>query len=440
MVAKNPVLPVRPQGFGADGVQPIGKTDRFYFSLLTFVVTAAVVGSVMDTTRNSGNTPLASTSFLLGALVSNARRSMRAEFGQALGEVVDTAVCGPGAAKRPRPDPYHALITRVTRRRMGAVLRVQRWWRRWRALRPFGNGHDGAGADGFVRCDGKCVADPCTLERVPVANALRLVSPDGHVFAYDAPTLRAYLSSSGDFTCPLGRFEFSRPQVRAIARGDDALDRARLLKRFDDRRARSDQRRELDDQVEGMERLCAEIISAGLRAVEDEGLFSFASPSLETGEEAMANLRDQLESRYFTEWRAQVGVLASLDRGACVAMVGAEIARLERLEATQPDPHHVLQQFLGEARGMQRTVEGMVLQGFGRRRRNAVFELPAFQLAAFLGGPVGGSGFRIDDPAITPYSPSSYSTGAMAGADIFDWAVRLLEGGGGSVPPPPPPV
>lgn len=100
-----------------------------------------------------------------------------------------------------------------------AVTKLQRWWHHWRAMRPSTNGVDGPGIPGCLRYKGQCVVDPLTLSAIPVTDVVKLVTPTGHVRAFEASTLYDYLLSSGKNTCPIDRSRLAMPQIRAIARG-----------------------------------------------------------------------------------------------------------------------------------------------------------------------------------------------------------------------------
>lgn len=233
----------------------------------------------------------------------------------------------------------------------GLARRLQRWWRAVRQFIPRHNGEDGPAAEGYVRYRRAAVACPISLDRIPVTDCIKVVSPaQGNVIAYDKAALAGYLAARQNFVCPLTREPFNRAQVRYI--GKRAAD-ARLLMRFD-LVASAESLVSSDEDMfprrrGGMPPLMRRFAGNALDVLRGRGRSEPADPQLMAGLEAIASeLMDRAIARaenagpgetmtslvgvisdeFLGEWRSIVHEIRRRDSVTAEALLGAEDSRL----------------------------------------------------------------------------------------------------------------
>lgn len=226
------------------------------------------------------------------------------------------------------------------------VNMIARWWRTKSRYLPTTNGvedeYDGDDVSALVKCGGKVIRCPLTLDPIPKAEKIILISPEGRVVAYTCSSLVEFLKKTQDFKCPLLRFEFNRAQVRSIQKqaskcGMPTYD---LLGLFDTKDQDIVTYNLAQNQITGIERTCAEVFDKAVELAEDMTL-------------GYTTAYDKMEEEILPEWRQLVLILASKDLETCNVMLNVEYDRLSRLSQKIADPNMVLEYLLLEVEKMK---------------------------------------------------------------------------------------
>lgn len=221
-----------------------------------------------------------------------------------------------------------------------AVTKIAKWWKKRKCYLPTANGieedleekhHHNHENNKWVKCLGKPIKCPITLDTICSNDVVVLISPEGRVVAYTCSVLIQFLKSSKDFRCPLLRFNFNRIQVKSIVKQADKLGihSAGLLNLFDTKDNEITAMAERDSVVTGLERTCAEVFDVAVLLSENEELGPF-------------DILNILENEILPEWRTHVRALATLSLETCRVSLSVEKERLQELNDTIPDPNGVL--------------------------------------------------------------------------------------------------
>jgi dTDP-4-amino-4,6-dideoxygalactose transaminase len=88
------------------------------------------------------------------------------------------------------------FLSARTRSASRVVLRLQRWWRAWRRMLPTNNTEESSTL-WRVRAGGRDVRCPISQDSIELAQCFRFVTASGHVVAFAADALAAYLAARG---------------------------------------------------------------------------------------------------------------------------------------------------------------------------------------------------------------------------------------------------
>jgi len=333
------------------------------------------------------------------------------------------------------PDPFKEMpprrriefLSARTRSASRVALRLQRWWRAWRRMLPTNNTEESSTL-WRVRAGGRDVRCPISQDSIELAQCFRFVTASGHVVAFAADALAAYLRSSGRFKCPCTQEKFnaivvSRIERRAVAAGAPAHG---LRGAYEMRSAIAYR------EIEHANRLLAYENSCG--ADLNEALDICSDFDLTRDRASRILLRDVLPN-----WRQTCSDYMRLSREACRVMLQSDAERLRRLSTVDDADVHGLLHIVIDAvderlracddarvlRMLERREE--VLRDWLRedfsvaREASSLLGWPLFSSASSLAA--DGGAFRNGGAFGTGPFGSLFSLGSLA--DVLNGAPRI---------------
>ena len=219
-------------------------------------------------------------------------------------------------------------VTRYQSKRDNAGAVICKFWKKYKNYIVSNNTENES--DKFsIRCKGKNILCPITQEKIPIEKCIKFVSSKGHVHAYNVDDLAQYFKSSGNFTCPCTRENFSRFMIRHMSKKCNRNDAASLLVSFEMRFSIRNRQRERDNRILAIENSCGIAMTESLDICSNLDISTAA---------AAHNLLNYL----IPEWKQLVNDYFLVSKNDCIAMLSGDREKIIRMEITGFKDEHQL--------------------------------------------------------------------------------------------------
>ena len=225
--------------------------------------------------------------------------------------------------------------TRYWSKRDSAVSRIVKFWNKYSQYIASNNTND-EGDLFYIRSRGKNVICPISQDKIPISKCIKFVSSTGHVHAYNVDDLSQYFQSSGNFTCPCTREEFSKSLVHNMTKKCSMSEGASLKASFEMRYTIRNRQRERDNRVLAIENSC------GIAMTESLDMCS----NLDVSTAAAAH---QLLNYLIPEWKQLVNDFRLVSKDDCIAMLVGDREKIIRMERTGFKDEHQLVHLIKKA-------------------------------------------------------------------------------------------
>lgn len=202
------------------------------------------------------------------------------------------------------------------------IVTIQSWYRKWRQYICINNIDDDLIPENdeiLIRVKGIPVICPITLMGITTKDCVKLVNMNGSVEAYSVTSLANYLKTTRKFESPTNRNPIIRYIVskRIQPKIYNPVDLSNL---YDTRHSFQQRNNDTENQILGLERVCADVLSQAILLCEGDIL---------NGQDN--NILHDLENDILPAWRDYIQTFINLNTISCMTMLLVDETRLQRL-------------------------------------------------------------------------------------------------------------
>jgi len=225
--------------------------------------------------------------------------------------------------------------------------KILNWWLKIQRFKCINNLEESSTLN-YLRQGGKDLKCPITLEKIPTRNSIKIILPNGVIYAYTLTSLVKYIKNSGEFNCVCTRIEFKLPTIKRIQSKAFALGFLRpnqLITMFEDRENIRKRVIEHQNAILAIETSCQIVFGQMLAVCADDEIDTDSA-------------LEEIENQLFPEWYELISDFRNFDIESSRVLLQSNKMRIEQLrQDVNNDVHGLLHRVLDHVEYQNRRVE-----------------------------------------------------------------------------------